>query len=185
MDHTEIDKVLTFWIDEVGPEGWYNSSDELDTLIQREFGALHALAAGGLLTSWAASARGSLALLILLDQFSRNMFRGTADAFAFDLKALTIAKSAIDRGQDLTIAEPPRQFFYLPLEHSESLQDQERAVRLFMMRMPDLTEEGRRAVIGHRAVIRRFGRFPSRNAVLGRVDSDAELAYRAEGGYMS
>jgi len=145
MDHTEIDKVLKFWLDEVGPDGWYNSSEELDTLIQREFGGLHALAAGGLLTFWAASARGSLALLILLDQFSRNMFRGTADAFAYDAKALTIAKSAIERGQDLAIPEPARQFFYLPLEHSESLQDQERAVRLFMLRMPGLPEEGRRA----------------------------------------
>lgn len=185
MDHTEIDKVLKFWLDEIGPDGWYNSSEELDTLIQREFGGLHALAACGLLTFWAASARGSLALLILLDQFSRNMFRGTADAFAHDARALTIAKSAIERGQDLAIPEPARQFFYLPLEHSESLQDQERAVRLFMLRMPGLPEEGRRAVIGHRDVIRRFGRFPSRNAALGRVDSDAELAYRAEGGYMS
>lgn len=184
MQHTEIDKVLTFWIDEIGPDGWYKGSDELDTLIRREFGGLHALAANGMLNGWSATPRGALALIILLDQFSRNMFRGTSKAFAYDRLALTIAKRVIDQGHDRATPEPERQFFYLPLEHSESLQDQERAVRLFMMRMPDMTDEGRRAVIGHRAVIRRFGRFPSRNAALGRTDSDAELAYRAEGGYM-
>ncbi|MGD1927153.1 MAG: DUF924 family protein [Paracoccaceae bacterium] len=184
MQQTEIDRVLSFWLEEVGPEGWYKPDEGVDSRIAREFGALQTQACAGRLRSWAATARGTLASLILIDQFSRNLYRGTAKAYAHDPLCLALTKMAIGRGFDLLTPEPERQFFYLPLEHSESLADQERAVRLFMMRMPGITEEGRRAVIGHRDVIRKFGRFPSRNAALGRKDKAAELAYREAGGYM-
>ena len=185
MDYTEIDKVLTFWVDEIGPNGWYESSDAVDMLIAREFGGLHALAAGGMLAQWTTSPRGSLALIVLLDQSSRNMFRGQAKAFASDRYCLAIAKGAIGRNQDLAIAEPQRQFFYLPLMHSETLADQEQCLRLFLLRCPEIGHMNAEHAIKHREVIRKFGRFPSRNAALGRVDSDAELAYRDRDGYMS
>lgn len=177
--------ILAFWLDEVGKEGWYNSPPGLDDTMRARFTETCLLARAGRLSHWAATARGALALVILLDQFSRNIWRGTAEAHAGDALGLAVAKSAIDRGLDLKTPEPERQFFYLPLEHSESLSDQERAVRLFMTRMPNLPEEGRHAVLMHRNVIRQFGRFPSRNAILGRPDTRAELEYRAEGGYMS
>ena len=185
MAHTEIDKVLKFWIDEIGPSGWYASSDEIDTLIQREFGGLHAMAAGGMLSAWTASARGALALIILLDQFSRNMYRGSGQAFASDGYCLSIAKGCVARKLDLKIPEPERQFFYLPLMHSETLADQEQCLRLFLLRCPEIGHQNAEHAIKHREVIRKFGRFPSRNAALGRTDSDAELAYRKAGGYMS
>jgi uncharacterized protein (DUF924 family) len=185
MDHTEVDKVLKFWIDEIGPKGWYSSSDEIDTLIQREFGGLHAMAVGGMLSAWTASARGALALIILLDQFSRNMYRGSGRAFASDGYCLSIAKGAVARKLDLKIPEPERQFFYLPLMHSETLADQEQCLRLFLLRCPEIGHQNAEHAIKHREVIRKFGRFPSRNAALGRTDSDAELAYRKGGGYMS
>ena len=185
MDHTEIEKVLKFWIDEVGPDGWYNSSPEMDTLIAREFGGLHALAAAKMLPEWTTQPRSALAILILLDQFSRNIYRGQPDAFANDAYALSIAKGAIARGLDRRIPEPERQFFYLPLMHSEKLADQEQCLRLFLMNCPETGAENVEHAIKHREVIRKFGRFPSRNGVLGRTDSDAEQAYRDADGYMS
>ena len=177
--------ILDFWLDEVGPDGWYKSTPELDQTMRERFTGLCLEARHGRLGQWSANARGALALILLLDQFPRNIWRGTAESYAGDARGLSVAKSAIDRGLDLKIPEPERQFFYLPLEHSESLPDQERSMRLFLLRMPDMPEEGRRAVLGHRNVIRQFGRFPSRNAVLGRPDTRAELEYRAAGGYMS
>ncbi|MEM7744013.1 MAG: DUF924 family protein [Pseudomonadota bacterium] len=180
-----IDDVLTYWIEDVGWQGWWTTNADIDAAIARRFGALSDEAAAGGLNHWQASASGSLALIVLTDQFRRNLHRGTARAFAADALALRIAKSAISRGQDMATAEPGRMFFYLPLEHSESLQDQERCMRLFLTRLPSLDPAGLEASYKHREVIRRFGRFPSRNAALGRQDTPAELAYRAEGGYMS
>ncbi|MEM9139169.1 MAG: DUF924 family protein, partial [Pseudomonadota bacterium] len=111
--------------------------------------------------------------------------RGSGEAFASDRHALRLAKLAIGRGHDMRVKEPERQFFYIPLMHSEMLADQERALRLILMNMPKTGAINVEHGIKHRDVIRRFGRFPSRNAALGRTDTEAELAYRAEGGYMS
>ena len=177
--------VLDFWLDEIGPKGWYKKDPTLDSAIAERFGDTYARAVAGHYADWGASARGSLALLILLDQFSRNMFRDTADAFTHDGEARRITKSAIARGLDLQIAEPERQFFYVTLMHSESLADQQRGVRLFLLNCRETGAENLRHAIAHRDVIRRFGRFPSRNAALGRTDTAAEIAYRADGGYMS
>jgi len=180
-----IADILGYWIDEVGVARWYVADPAIDTEITTRFGALWREARNDPAQAWAATAQGALANLILLDQFPRNMFRGTADAFGSDLAARARAKTAIARGLDRQVPEPARQFFYLPLMHSESLSDQELCVALLVMRMPDTGAENISHAVRHRGVIRRFGRFPSRNAALGRIDSASELAYRAAGGYMS
>jgi uncharacterized protein (DUF924 family) len=182
---SEIDQILKFWVQDVGPDGWYAQSDDMDQKIRSRFLDLWDDAMAGCLDTWMTSAEGALALLILLDQFPRNMFRGEAAAFRSDAKALSIAKRAIACGYDKQTPEPQRQFFYLPLMHSEKLADQERCVRLIMMGMPEHGDKNLPHAVKHRDVIRKFGRFPSRNAALGRTDSDAERAYRDEGGYMS
>jgi len=192
LSETDAETILAFWLDEVGQAGWYVQDEAVDRVCRARFGAHWQAARDGGLRGWLAAPRGALAYLILTDQFPRNMHRGRADAFATDALArsaatLALARGhdlALARGHDLAVAEPERQFFYLPLEHSERLPDQERAVRLFMTRMPETGAEPLRHAILHRDVIRRFGRFPSRNAALGRRDTAAELAYRREGGYM-
>jgi uncharacterized protein (DUF924 family) len=181
----EAARVLGFWLDEVGAQGWYAADEKLDRRCADEFAGLIAAAQAGRLIRWEATPRGSLALLILLDQMPRNAFRGTAGAFAGDRRARAVAKSALAHGHDLKVPEPARQFFYLPLMHSESLADQERCIRLVVTRLPETGAENRHHGIEHRAVIRRFGRFPSRNKALARADTEAERAYRAAGGYMS
>lgn len=174
-------QVLSFWIDEIGPKGWYERSDALDAQIGERFGTVHAHAAEGALDGWAHSAEGALALLILLDQFSRNLFRDDGRAFATDAKALAIAKGAVEAGHDLEIAQPERQFFYLPYMHSEDLTDQHACVALISERMTETTNLHHARV--HRAVIERFGRFPYRNAALGRVNMPEEQAYTDAGLY--
>ncbi len=176
-------EIQTFWIDEVGPEGWYNSSEELDATIQERFGETWEKAAAGDLNDWACDPEKALSLIILLDQFPRNMFRGSDRAFSTDRKALCVAKKSIDRGFDLRTPEPERQFYYMPLMHSESLTDQERCVRLMATRMPETGAGNLVHARVHREVIRQFGRFPYRNDALSRMPTDQEAAYLANGGY--
>jgi uncharacterized protein (DUF924 family) len=173
-------EVLTFW-EEAGPEMWYKQDDGFDRTIRDRFGALWDAAAEGACDGWAAGPRGALALLVLLDQFPRNMFRQSPRAFATDARALRMADMALGQGWDLRILPPLRQFFYLPFMHSEQLTHQDRSVRLFKARM----EEGGNLLHAraHREVIRRYGRFPYRNAALGRVSRPEEEAFLAEGGY--
>ena len=137
----------------------------------------------GKFSLWMTYPSGTLAYIILTDQFSRNMFRGTGKAFASDRPALAAAKSAIEKGWDLRIDEPARQFFYMPLMHSESLCDQDRCVRLMCERMPAGRENNLLHAQAHREVIRQFGRFPYRNDALGRESTTPERAYLAAGGY--
>ncbi|GMG83333.1 DUF924 family protein [Paralimibaculum aggregatum] len=177
-------EIRAFWIDRVGPAGWYAVDADLDAEIRDRFAGPWEVARAGGARAWLTLAEDTLALLILLDQFPRNMFRGTARAFASDGAARAAAIFAVDLGHDLRVPEPERQFFYLPLMHSESLTHQERCLRLVLMRMPEAGAENRIHGFKHRDVIRRFGRFPSRNAALGRRDTDEERAYRAAGGYM-
>ena len=176
------DPTLTFWLSDVGEAGWYKVDPAIDAEIKDRFGKTWASALAGELDDWRRDPRGSLALLILLDQFSRNMYRGTSRAYSADPAARRIACGALRAGHDRRVESPGRQFFYLPLMHSEYLSDQERCVRLLKMRMPNSPQLDH--AIRHRAVIRKFGRFPSRNSAMGRTDSSAELAYRAAGGYM-
>ena len=183
--HSQAADILRFWLDEVGPDGWYKPDTDLDARIRARFEPLWRRAAAGGLGGWQARARSALALAILLDQFPRNMFRGTAEGYATDRHALRVAHHALLRGFDLALAEPGRQFFYLPFMHAESLPAQDRCVRLVALRLPETGAENLDHARRHRAVIRRFGRFPSRNRALGRRDTEAELRYRAEGGYMS
>lgn len=182
---TEQEDVLRFWMDYVRPARWYATDAGLDAEIKDRFGTLWHRAAEGSCDHWLLTPRGALALVIVLDQFPRNMFRGTADAYSTDRKALCAAKQAIRRGHDKVTPEPVRQFFYVPLMHSEVLPDQERCVRLIKLGMPETGRNNIEHARRHREVIRKFGRFPSRNRPLGRHDTEAELNYRASGGYMA
>ncbi len=177
------DEILKFWLDDVGPSGWYKSSPELDEEIRERFEQALLGAASGRYSLWLTYPSGALAYIILTDQFSRNMYRGTAHAFATDRIGLAAAKSAIAKGWDMKIDEPARQFFYLPLMHSENLCDQDRCVRLLHERMPEHGAVNLLHARAHRAVIRQFGRFPTRNDALGRATTQHELAYVTDGGY--
>jgi uncharacterized protein (DUF924 family) len=140
------------------------------------------LAKAGAFDDWADAPRGGLALLILLDQLSRNLHRGAAEAFAGDAKARAIARDMIARGFDQALTPVERMFVYLPFEHSEDLADQDLSVRLFEALEADLSEKTLDYAVRHRDVIQRFGRFPQRNAALGRTSTSDELAYLAEPG---
>jgi uncharacterized protein (DUF924 family) len=177
------DEVLHFWLREVGPDRWYVEERALDADIGRRFGAAIERARSGAFDDWTLTPRGALALLILLDQFPRNIHRGRGEAFRGDAVAVAQAKRALNLGHDRKVPEPERQFFYLPLMHSECLTDQDRCVRLMMIRMPETGGRNLPHAVAHRDVIRRFGRFPYRNAALGRASTDDERAWLAEGGY--
>lgn len=177
------EEILAFWLDEVGPAGWYNVDPELDALILKRFLSDWTRARSGALSLWLTYPSGTLAYIILTDQFPRNMFRGASTAFATDAISLAAAKMAIERGWDLRIDEPARSFFYMPLMHSESLADQERCVRLIMTRLPEGGEQSLLHAKAHREIIRRFGRFPFRNEALSRTTQGPEAAFLAGGGY--
>ncbi len=177
------EEVLAFWLDECSPADWYKSDPAFDAEIRDRFGETWREATEGALSLWLTYPSGTLAYIILTDQFPRNMFRDTGKAFATDSIALAAAKMAIERKWDLKIDEPARQFFYLPLMHSENLCDQDRAVRLIHTRMPEHGAGNQDHACAHRAVIRDFGRFPYRNDALGRKTTPAEQAFLDAGGY--
>jgi uncharacterized protein (DUF924 family) len=179
---TTPEDILGFWLDEVGPDGWYKQDDALDATIVERFGAAWEGLMEGQFGLWLTYPSGVLAYIILGDQFPRNMFRGSGKSFASDRIAITAAKQAIDRSWDLKIDPPARQFFYLPLMHSENLCDQDRCVRLMSERMP-AGEGNLLHAQAHREVIRLFGRFPYRNEALERRSTVAEQSYLNEGGY--
>lgn len=180
---SSVDDVISFWLEEVGPQGWYMQSDELDAKIRDRYLPLWEKARDGRLLNWVFCPRGALAFLIVTDQFPRNMFRNDARAFATDDLARRVAARACHLGFDCQIEEPARQFFYLPLMHSESQMDQDRAVRMFLLHMPETGAENLLHARAHRAVIRKFGRFPYRNDALGRYTTDAEQSFLDQGGY--
>ncbi|WP_299944695.1 DUF924 family protein [uncultured Ruegeria sp.] len=179
------EEVLSFWLDEVGPEGWYLQDEALDARIRDKFLTMWKDAGEGKFSLWLTYPSGSLAYIILMDQLPRNMFRGSKQAFASDRAALAAAKCAVDKGWDLKIDEPARQFFYLPMMHSENLCDQERCVRLMLERMPESGDSNLLHARAHREVIRKFGRFPYRNDALDRPTTEHEAAYVSGGGYGS
>ncbi|MCA8883859.1 MAG: DUF924 domain-containing protein [Rhodobacteraceae bacterium] len=183
-DNAEPEEILSFWIDQTGPVGWYSRNDDLDSKIRDRWAALWDDVRKQGWPGWTPTARSVLAYVILTDQFPRNMFRNDARAFATDDRARAAAKSAIERNWDLQIDGDARQFFYLPLIHSECLVDQERAVRLFKLRMPGARDNLVHAR-AHREVIRKFGRFPHRNADLGRKTTGSETDFLSSGGYGS
>ncbi|MDU8911034.1 DUF924 family protein [Aestuariicoccus sp. MJ-SS9] len=178
------EEVLSFWLDEYGPQDWYRSDADFDALVRDRFEATWQAAMQGKFALWLTYPSGALAYCILLDQFPRNMFRGTKKAFSSDRYALAAAKQAIHRGWDLKIDEPARALFYMPLVHSENLCDQDRAVRLMKERLPNGPVYLLHAK-AHREIIRMFGRFPSRNEALSRTTSKPESAFAESGGYGS
>lgn len=173
--------VITFWR-EAGPERWFKKDFAFDQAILERFLATHEAAADGKLTAWERSAEGALALLILLDQFPRNMFRGDARTFATDPLARAVAAGALVRGFDGQFEPQMRSFFYLPFEHSEDLADQDRSVAFYRaMGDADLLKWAEL----HADIIRRFGRFPHRNQILGRSTTPEEQAFLDSGGFGS
>ncbi|MEP2717256.1 DUF924 family protein [Pseudophaeobacter sp.] len=179
------EEILKFWLDEVGEKGWYLSDDTLDETIRTRFKETWEEACAGKFSLWLTYPTGTLAYIILTDQFPRNMFRGTGEAFHSDRISLSAAKNAIQRKWDMKIDEPARQFFYLPLMHSENLCDQERCVRLMLERMPESGASNMLHARAHREVIRLFGRFPYRNEALLRHSTGPEEDYVSAGGYGS
>ncbi|XDA96530.1 DUF924 family protein [Sulfitobacter sp. LCG007] len=179
---TGPEDILEFWLDECGPDRWYEQDAALDQTIRDRFEDTWSAACEGRFALWLTYPSGSLAYIILMDQFPRNMFRGSAKAFASDQAARAAAKSAIERGWDLKIDPPARQFFYLPLMHAENLSDQDRCVRLMCERLPEESSNLLHAR-AHREVIRRFGRFPFRNEALSRNSTAQEKSFVEEGGY--
>ena len=175
-------ELLDFWLGEIGPDGWYAGGDDIDSTCRDRFGDLWQAAHDGHLDHWIDGTVGTLAYLILTDQLPRNMFRGTAAAFATDPRALAAARRAVDMGWDMGAPEPERQFFYMPFEHSEDPADQSLAVQLMEKRMasdPEMALHAR----AHQYVIARFGRFPGRNEALSRFSTPEEQDWLDQGGY--
>ncbi|HLO77144.1 MAG TPA: DUF924 family protein [Magnetospirillum sp.] len=171
-DPGRIEAVLDFWFAPGMETRWFAADAELDRELVERFGQDLAQAASGSLDHWVETAPGALALVILLDQMPRNVFRGKPQAFSFDSHALAIAEAAILRGHDRLLDPIGRRFLYLPFEHSESLSDQRYCVTLFEMAGDD--PEGLDYARKHLAVIERFGRFPHRNEVLERETTPEE-----------
>lgn len=157
--------VLDFWFGEIGEKGWWRNSGTIDAAIAERFGDLHASQIQKSAGSFLGSADEALAAVILFDQFSRNLFRGQAEAFAADPLARTIAERAIERGYDTDMADERRQFLYMPFMHSEDIADQRRSLQLFETLGND---DALKYARDHHDLIERFGRFPHRNAALGR-----------------
>ncbi|MDB5457559.1 MAG: hypothetical protein JWP92_3144 [Caulobacter sp.] len=175
--------VLQVWT-AAGPDAWFGKDDAFDARLRQRFEAAHHAAARGEHDAWAETPDGALALLLLLDQIPRNLYRGSGHAFATDGKARAVARAAVAAGFDRLVAPDLRLFVYLPFEHSESLADQDQGVSLFERLQIDTGDaESLKWALGHREIIARFGRFPHRNAALGRTTTPAEQAFLDEGGF--
>ena len=168
------DAVLAFWFEEISPKQWWDKSDDFDRLVATRFGALHQAATRGELHAWRSSADGRLAEVIVLDQFSRNIHRDSPLAFASDGMALVLAQEAVAAGADQALAPARRAFLYLPYMHSESAAIHTLAVGVFSQPGLEGNLDFERR---HQAIIDRFGRYPHRNAVLGRASTAEEIEF--------
>ena len=177
---TGPDEILKFWLDDVGPSGWYAQSDALDKEITDRYLPTWQMASEGSFSLWLTYPSGSLAYIILLDQFSRNLFRNSPDAFAQDSKALAIAKTGIEAGFDKSHPDDLTPFFYMPFMHCENLEEQKTCLRL-MQEMD--AQDNVRAAKEHLEIIEKYGRFPHRNTVLGRASKPEEIAFLEAGGF--
>jgi uncharacterized protein (DUF924 family) len=165
--------VVKFWCEDHGPTEWFKKDDNFDAAIRTNFLSTYEEAAKGNLDHWAAEPDGLLALMILLDQFPRNMFREDAKAFATDFQALSLAKAAVNKDQDKKVPIEVRQFIYLPFEHSEDMADQVQSVTLMGTLNAGLLEWAEK----HKVIIDEYGRFPHRNKALGRENTPEENIY--------
>ena len=176
-DPSRIDEVLEFWFEELTPDDWFGGGEAVDDRIRERFLALHEALREGVPESWRATARGMLAAVIALDQFPRNLYRGSGQAFAADRAALALASEAIERGFDREMSTDERKFLYLPFEHSEDPRVQARSVELFAS-LDDAHTLG--YAVRHKEIIDRFGRFPHRNEILGRASTPEEIEFLKE-----
>lgn len=172
-------QVLSFWFDEISPQQWWVKDVEFDRQIKDKFGQLHQQASECELFSWRESAQGRLAEIIVLDQFSRNLYRDSAQAFANDALALALAQEAVAVNAQLALTPTERSFLYMPYMHSESLIIHDRAMTLFQ---ENGIESNIDFEIQHRDIIARFGRYPHRNAILNRQSTAQELAFLTQPG---
>lgn len=178
-DNVLVKEVLSFWFEELTPDKWWTKSDQLDADIQQRFSTLHQRAAQSELDAWRTTPEGSLAEVLILDQFSRNMFRDHARAFASDSLALALAQTAIAKGFDMQLPAVKRSFMYLPFMHSESLFIHEKAVALYA----ELgNEQNLEFELKHKAIIEKFGRYPHRNDILGRASTEEEKIFLTQPG---
>lgn len=173
------DRVLEFWFQEIDSKLWWRKDKNFDRLIEERFGELHQQAKQSELFKWRQSAQGSLAEIIVLDQFSRNIYRGKPQAFASDAMALALAQNAISEGFDHELPRSERSFLYMPFMHSESIAIHAQALALFT----DLGNEGSlNSELKHKAIVDRFGRYPHRNEILGRRSSAEEIEFLSQPG---
>jgi uncharacterized protein (DUF924 family) len=195
----EIEQVLEFWFGACGPDGaldrakqrmWFSDGHKHDAAIRKRFGKLHRRAARGELEAeWAATPRGRIALIVVLDQFSRHIHRGKPAAFAQDAAAQRLAVAGVEQGADRGLIPAQRAFFYLPFEHAEDPALQRRGVQLFQRVATEVAPAWRKEYTGfadyaghHRDIVERFGRFPHRNKILGRVSTPEEVEFLKEPG---
>jgi uncharacterized protein (DUF924 family) len=167
--------VLAFWFDELTPEDWFTTKPETDEKIRTRFGALHAALTAALPDAAWTDPEAALAAILVFDQFPRNIFRGTGEAFATDSLAAELARKAVDHGFDQTVPVSRRMFYYMPFMHSEVLADQERCIQLFAAAGSDT-----KYAVEHRDIIAKYGRFPHRNRALGRTSTTAEQTFLGE-----
>ncbi|HSH42223.1 MAG TPA: DUF924 family protein [Arenicellales bacterium] len=190
--------VLEFWFgDPADPANvkergklWFSADQAVDERIRKRFGVLHEQAARGELEDWTGDPRAALALVVLLDQFTRNLYRGSAAAFSNDARALEISRDGVARGLGASLGVVERAFWYMPFQHCEDLEVQRRSVRLYRALVDDsppqfkpFSENAYEFAVLHCEIIERFGRFPHRNELLGRSSTDEELEYLAGGGH--
>lgn len=192
-----IDEILNYWFASIGDgfdvatqhKLWYTGGSTVDQAINQQFGEWVELALREGLTTWLQTSAGTMAVVILLDQFTRNIYRGNAKAFAGDELARDIVNQALAMGIDRQLTAIQRSFFYMPLEHSESLEDQQACIKLFEQLLTEVPAEGKNSIqssldfaIKHRDIIAQFGRFPHRNEALGRLTTAEEQSYLGDGG---
>ena len=169
--------ILYFWFSEIEEKKWWVKDPAFDALLRRRFGATHKAACAGELAHWRKDWRGYLAEIIIIDQFSRNLYRGRAEAFAYDSMALTLAQEAVRQGYDKMVPKDMLQFLYMPYMHSESAFIHEEALKLFTQAK---LEGNIKFEMAHKAIIDRFGRYPHRNAALGRKSTLEEIEFLKE-----
>jgi len=190
-DHNQnIESILHFWFSNNVEKGlynralWWQKNTATDSEIQKRFGEIRLQAINGKLDHWLDSPKGTLAYILLIDQFSRNMFRGTPEMYRYDFLALNAAKNCLARGDDQKLSMTERVFIYMPFEHSESLSDQKRSVKLFKKLQKEAADKDKKSAASyahyaedHCAIIEKFGRFPHRNAILSRKNTLEETDF--------